>query len=517
MKRTAIALALLAVAAAAFPPAADQSLTLQECILAALKNNLNLAAEFLGPEIAASAVGQARSTFLPQLTFTTGAQKSNQASFSWLDAAGQVTTDIADYQGTLTQRLPTGATLSANLYSYKNETNQSFQLINPRYGSSLSFDFRQPLLRDAGFTMARRDILIAKNNLEMSEGQFKQALLDTIFDVETAYWNLVYSRENLNVQREALRLARDLLAKNTKELEAGVIPPIDILNAKAEVAAREADILQAEAQVKNDQDTLRTRLNLPRDKGETSPALIPADLPATDPIPVNIEDARTKALANRPDLAVSQADMKTRDLNLRYARNQTLPNLSFRATFQSPGVSGTLIQYLDNDPLSGIVIGSVPGGSSAAFKDTFRFKYENWSVRLTLDLPLENILSRARIAQARGESQQAALRLRDLEARAMLEVEIAVRAVETDFLRAKAYRAARELAEEKLAAEVKKLEAGLSTNYTVLQQQRDFALAKTNETRARIDYNLSLARLQRAMGTTLESKNIHMSDLPDRS
>ncbi|MFO7733391.1 MAG: TolC family protein [Candidatus Aminicenantes bacterium] len=295
------------------------------------------------------------------------------------------------------------------------------------------------------------------------------------------------------------------MSKNEKELEAGVIPPIDLLSARAEVARREADILQAQAQVKNSQDTLGTLLNLPREKGVPPPALVPSDEPQVEPFTLDLEEAQARALAHRPDLAASQVDIKTKALNLSYARNQTLPNLSLRANYWSPGVSGTQILYQDNDPLTGVIVGTLPGGPSLAFKDAFRFKYENWFVGATLELPLESVLSRARVTQARLESEQAALQLRDLEARALLEVEIALRAVETDYQRIQAYRLARELAEETLAAEVKKLEAGLSTNYTVLQHQRDLALARTNETRARIDYNLSLARLQRAMGTTLDA------------
>jgi outer membrane protein TolC len=204
--------------------------------------------------------------------------------------------------------------------------------------------------------------------------------------------------------------------------------------------------------------------------------------------------------------------LRTRSLELTYARNQTLPNLSFRASYWSPGVSGTQILYQDDDPLTGVIVGTIPSGPNLAFKDAFKFRYKNWFVGLTLDLPLEGVVSRARVAQARIESDQAALRHRDLEAQALLEVEIAVRAVETDYLRVQAYRLARELAEEKLEAEEKKLEAGLSTNYTVLQQQRDLALARTNETRARVDYNLSLARLERAMGTSLDSRGVRLSN-----
>lgn len=506
----ALALGAAPAAAQAPPPAAERAVSLQDCIELALKNNLDLAAEVLGPEAAAAAVGRARETFLPKLAFTFGTQTTNQASFSFLDAADQVTSDLGDYQGSLEQLLPTGATLSATLYSYRSETNRSFQTINPRYGSTLSFDFAQPLLRGFGPRMARREIIVASNNREVSENQLRQALMDTVYDVEEAYWNLVYSRENLKVGEESLKLARDLLAKNEKELEVGVIPPIDILSARAEVASREADILQARAQVKNDQDTLRTLLNLTGDRDGPAPVLVPSEAPRTEAFPLDLEEARTAALVRRPDLASSQVTLRARAFDLTYARNQTLPNLSFRASYWSPGVSGTQILYQDDDPLTGVVVGTIPGGPNLAFQDAFKFRYKNWFVGLTLDLPLESVVSRARVAQARVESDQAVLRHKDLEARALLEVEIAVRAVETDYERVQAYRLARELAEEKLAAEEKKLEAGLSTNYTVLQQQRDLALARTNETQARVDYNLSLARLERAMGTSLESRGVRV-------
>ena len=512
MKRIAAALVLLGAVLAAQPGAEEKAMTLQDCILAALKNNLNLAAEILAPEVSASTAQLAGEIFFPRLSFTYGTTNSNQASFSGLDAADQVTTDFADTQATLEQRLPTGAILSANLYSYRNATNRSFQTINPRYGSTLTFDLTQPLLRDFGSRMARRQIIVARNNQEISENQLRQALILTVFNVEQAYWNLVHSRENLKVQQESLKLARDLLAKNTREVEVGTIPPIEILSARAEVASREADILQAEAQVKNNQDSLRTLINLPREKGAPAVVIIPTEMPKTEPVPLNLEEAGARALANRPELAVSQVDLRTRGLNLSYARNQTLPNLSLRASYWSPGVSGTQILYQDNDPFTGIIVGSIPGGPAMAFKDAFHFSYKNWFAGLTLDLPLGNLVSRAQVTQARLESEQAGLKLRDLEQQILLEVETAVRAVETDYKRAQAYQVARELAEEKLAAEEKKLRAGMSTNYTVLQQQRDLALARTNEIKARVDYSLSLARMEKTLGTTLQSKNINLAD-----
>jgi outer membrane protein TolC len=516
MKRTVLALLLLAAGLAAQTQAPEASMSLQDCILAAVKNNLNLSAEIIGPDVAAAAARRAGEVFFPKLSFNIGQQKSNTASYSGLEGTAQMTTDFSDYQGILRQFLPTGATFTGFLYSYKNSSNQGYQTINPRFGATLSFNFTQPLLRDFGFRMSRRQIIIARNGQEVSEQRLRQALVDMVYDIEQAYWNLVYSRENLKVQQESLKLARDLLAKNTRELEVGTIPPIELLSARAEVASREADILQAEAQVKNDQDTLRTLLNLPREKGAPGTAILPTETPQAEPVSLSFEEARTRALTHRPDLATSQADLRTSRLNLTYARNQTLPNLSFEASYWSPGISGTQILYQDDNPLTGVIVGTVPGGRNLAFKDAFKFKYENWFVGLTFDLPLESVVSRAQATQARLETEQAALRLRNLEEQAVLRVEIAVRAVETNYKRTQAYRVARELAEQRLAAEEKKLAAGMSTNYTVLQQQRDLALARTNEIQARVDYSVSLAALEKEMGTTLESKNINFADMPGR-
>jgi outer membrane protein TolC len=134
-------------------------------------------------------------------------------------------------------------------------------------------------------------------------------------------------------------------------------------------------------------------------------------------------------------------------------------------------------------------------------------------VRLTLDLPLNNLISRASLAQARVDLQQATLQLKQQEQNIYLEIKRAVRAVETNYQRVEAYKVARELREQQLAAEEEKLKVGLTTPYFVLQYQRDLATAQTTELQAIIDYNLSLANLSRAMGISLEEKNISMVDV----
>jgi outer membrane protein TolC len=225
-----------------------------------------------------------------------------------------------------------------------------------------------------------------------------------------------------------------------------------------------------------------------------------------------LDEALVTAMENRPELRASRIGLKNQELNLTYARNQLLPGLNLTASYWSPGVSGEQIIYLNNNPLTGVIIGRIPGGSSAAMKDAFNFKYQNWSVGLTLTLPLNNFLSRAMYAQAKLNMEQSLLNLKSQEQQIFLEIKNAVRAVETNYKRVQAYRVARELADQKLAAEEEKLKVGLSTNYMVLQYQRDLSTARSTELRAIVDYNLSAAALDRALGLSLKNKDMKVSD-----
>ena len=158
-------------------------------------------------------------------------------------------------------------------------------------------------IKDFGFNTARKEIIVANNNRDISESQFKDILLQTIYNVEEAYWHLVYRIENLKVMQQSLTLARDLLAKNTKEAEVGTLAPIEIVSAQAEVASREADILQAEMLVHNGVDTLRTVINLAAEGAAANTRIVPLDATSYEKTEVSLDEALAQAINNRPDLS----------------------------------------------------------------------------------------------------------------------------------------------------------------------------------------------------------------------
>lgn len=489
------------------------SLSLEECILKTVKNNLGLAVEVLTPEIADVSISLAGEKFMPALSLNYNKQDTSSASYSFLDASETVATLQNDYSLLLSQFIPTGGNLSVSLYSYMTDTNRRATTINPRYGSTLRLNFSQPLLKDFGFKMNRRDIIIARNNRDISEKNFSRLLEDTIYSAESAYWNLVYSMENLKVRRQSLKLARELLEKNRAEIEAGTLPPIEILTAESDVAIREADILEAEAMVKNNEDFLKTIINLPAEvENAESVRVVLTDSPSVIREDFNLEGVLAVAMQRRPDLQAARIDVRNKELNLSYARNQLLPDLRVQASYWSPGISGDQILYEDGNALTGKIIGKIPGRNSDALKDAFNLKYKNWSVGVILSFPLNNLLSRALYAQAKLNLEQTSLRLKNQEQQIFLEIRTAVRSAQTNYQRVEAYKAARELAQKKLEAEEEKFKVGLSTNYFILQYQRDLANAQIMELKAVVDYNISLAHLNRVQGIGLEKRNISRMD-----
>ena len=514
---------LLAIALALAGPGFGQetkdqtmSISLDECIVKALKDNLGVAIQVLGPQISAESVNQAQEKYIPSLSLSVQSRKSENAAYSYLDTPGDSSINRTQNYNFMTanQTLPTGGTLRLDFTGYRTTTNQRGRTIDPRFGTTLAFNLSQPLLRNFGFKVARREIQVASNNLGVSEESLKRTLQETVYSVESAYWNLVYSIENLEVRRQSLALAKDLLDKNQRSVEVGTLAPMEVLSARAEVATREADLIQAETQIQSNEDALKLLLNISGDEDMGIGSIVPKDKPTYVAREVVLEEAIATAIQNRPDLEISRIGLETEKINLSYARNQVLPDLNLSASYSAPGIDGTRLIYNLPNPLdpNAQVIDTIPGGIGGALKQSFKFIYPNWNIGLTLSLPLSNFFGRASLAQARLNMRQAMLEIENQKEQVYVEIKNAVRAVQANYKRILAYTTARQLAEQKLAAEEEKRRVGMSTNYMVLSYQRDLANARISELNSIISYNVSIAALERSMGTNLKSKNINLSD-----
>lgn len=478
-------------------------LTLDECIQLALKNNLSLIVEKYGPEIAEASVYRAQETFLPRLDLNYGNQRQESPPYWWIQGETTVVTKYQDYGFTLTQQIPTGGSLSLSLASYRSDTTQAFQLINPRYGSTLRLDITQPLLRNFGPRMSRREIILAEKSLAAAEKQYENAVVETVYLVQEAYWNLVYAIENLQVKQYSLQLARDLLRKNQKEVEVGKLAAIELLNAEAEVASREAEIIQAEGVAARAEQVLRNIINLDSQPEKSRLKIVPVDKPKFQPREVSLDQAVKAALELRPDVEQLRKTIEAKQFSVAVAKNQLLPSVDLQFSYWSPGISGDRLLYLNDNPFLGIVVGREKGSALDSLRDALKLIYQNWYIGLNFSFPLNSLTTRAGYAVAKLELEQTVARLKSLEQQVRLEVSDTVREIETSAKRVEALRVARERAEKRLAAEEKKMAVGLTTNYFVLQYQTEVANARSQELQALISYNLSLAKLDKITGKTL--------------
>ncbi|MBX3237501.1 MAG: TolC family protein [Nitrospiraceae bacterium] len=390
----------------------------------------------------------------------------------------------------VTQNLYSGANVDLNYSPQRTFVGgQNTFLFNPAWTGGLALTVTQPLLRNFGTDINKTFIYIAQNNATVEQHVFLDRVLNVIATVEQTFWELVFSNENLKVAQAALKAAEELLASNRAKAKAGVMSIVDVLQAEAAVASRVEQILVAEKSIRDQEDQLRRLLNPAEEELRQDLRLIPTDPPVTALEPLSLQEAIDIAMERRPEILQAGKNVETSDLNVKFAKNQLLPTLSFQGTM---GLSGLGSDYGD------------------ATKRNFGGDFYNYGAGLVLSYPLGNRSAYSTYNKRQLESRNAQASLISVRQQVIVGVREAVRRVQTDFKRIETTRSARIMAEKQLQAEQERLKVGLSTTRFVLDFQRDLATAQGNELRAIVDYNKSLSNLARNKATTLERYNLRL-------
>jgi outer membrane protein len=522
MRRKTIRAALAAVIIAPLlwggpaqaPKPTTRPLSLADCIRKAFEANLDLAIETLNPEMDSASVAEAREKFLPEFGLSSNYLDQDIPS-SWGLEGPTIKTQMDYYQFGVTQRTPLGTELDLGLSTRKTDTSRAYPIVNPAYYSEFRLNLTQPLLRDFGFKANRYASTKARRQLDVSEAALKTILIQTVYGVEEAYWNLYYARESLRVLELSLAQSRETLKRNEEAARIGTKSAVEVLSAETEVAGYEDRVLSARLQAEKTQDRLKSLLNMPVAGAEAAVApeealitLVLADKPEAEKRVVTLEDALATAVAERPELARTNAMIANAATDVGYYKNQLLPRLDLNLSLWSPGQSGVKYIYLDDNPLTGIVIDTINGSRGESFRDMFKMAYSNIQLAATLSVPLSNFVSRAGLARARLAQDQA--RLQFEKERRTIEVEVAeaVKDLEASATRITTSARYRELMEKRVQAETQRYDLGLVGSEWLFTYQRNLAQAKADEIRAVIDYKIALAALDRAMGTTLRAKGL---------
>ena len=468
-------------------------LTADEAVRLAAENNLGIQIVRYDPQIEDLNVAQARAGWTP--TFNTSLQQNSAQSPANSFLSGAQTSLNNDQFSTTSdvqQLLPWGGTYSVGWDTARSTTNNFFTNFNPQLRSSLSLNYTQPLLRGFSIDTVRQQLQISQKNREIADVALRQALATTSRTVRNTYWDLAFAIASLQVQRQSLDLAQESLRNTRARIEIGTTPPIDVVQAEAEVAQRQEAVILAEAQIAAAEDTLRSLIFEPSMPDFWNVRIEPTDLPPFEPTVVNVDAAVRNALDRRTDLDQSRKSLEANDVNIRFLRNQTLPDVSARLDYGLSGLGGTQFVRAPSGSLTpGEIIGETRRSFGSVLNDLVTNDFPTWTASLNISYPLGTSQQEANLARTRLQQSRTQTQIRNQELLVATEVRQVARQVLTNQQRVQTTRVSRELAERSLDAEQRKFTAGTSTNFFVFQAQRDLAVARNNELRAILDYNRS--------------------------
>jgi outer membrane protein TolC len=363
------------------------------------------------------------------------------------------------------------------------------------------FDYTQPLLRNRAIDSSRQQLLVSRKNREISDVQFRQTVVTTTRNVKNAYWDLAYARASLAVNQQSLELARQSLRNTRSRVEIGTMAPIDIVEADAEVANREEAVIVAEAAIGQAEDRLKSLVLDPATPDYWNIRLELININPYQTQAIDVDSAVRAALDKRTDLQQARKTLESSDINIKYARNQILPDVNLQVNYGLTGLGGT--EFVRGPGFPGPVVNELNRGFGSVLGDLFTNDFPNWTVSLTVGYPIGVANEEANLARSRLQYSQSQVQLKNIELQVVTQVRDAARQVNSNAKRIDTTRASRQLNERRLEAEEKKFAAGTSTSFFVFQAQRDLAEARNNELRALLDYNKSLVDFETVQESSL--------------
>ena len=515
----------------------QRPLTLREALTMALENNKDIEVARQNVKIAEFDLLGARGAYDPKLSSSTYFERIETPISSFLSGGSDGATTSSDFTGTarLEGQAPKfGGNYRLDFSSIRLTTNNQFVPLSPQYPTALTFTYAQPLLRGLRFDNNRRQIEIAKKNLSLTDAQFRQRAIETITGVQRAYWDLVFALRNLQVQRDAVRDSRSQLEHNKRLVAEGALAPIDVVAAEAQVAGFEQSLFSSLEEVTRAENNLKNLIAVNRQSDLWSLSVVPTDSVELAPPEVTLPEALKAAIDNRPELQQSAVVGEINQLDQKYFREQTKPAVDLVGSYGLVGLAGvqgpagnpfvtTANQELRDRVNALLAQAGLPlltpqppqalspfllGGYDQSLQNLLSNRFNNFRVGVQINLPLRNRTAEAQLGRSLVEGQRIATQREQLEQTIQVDVRNALQVLRSSQARLRAAVVAREASEQQYQSEQRKLDAGQSTVFLVLERQTALTTARGNELRAQTDLNKAVAELQRATGNALTINSI---------
>jgi outer membrane protein len=493
------------------------TLSLNESIRLALLNNNDIEVSRHDVRYAETQLRSLEGVYDPIFLYSPTFDKRitpQQTSIGGATSAGTTSSTVATLAPSITKSFSTGGgTYQLTFSNSKSVTNSTNSLFNPVYGSNLSLSFTQPLMRDRAIDSNRHSIRVQKVRVEQSDADFRRKTIEVIAQVQSAYWDLVFAMRDQQVQLDNVNLSRENLRQIEAQISAGAKAPLDRSEVLTELANRESALLSATQTVSIAENALKQLILRDPTAPQWSAQITPTDTPVVDTNPVNLNDAIDEARKNRPELQRLNMERRINDLDTKFFKNQTLPQIDLQTTLATTGLAGTPTPCQRFDPVTGLCseaarAPNLIGGYTQDIRNLLGFSTRNVSIGVSIQIPFRNTTAKANLAGARIQREQLEASVRSTEQVVEVDVRNAAQNVESSRLQVLTAREARRNAEIQLEGEQRLYSVGRSTTYLLIQRQNALANARDQEVRAETGYSKAVSNLQRATSTTLHANNV---------
>lgn len=473
----------------------------------ALGRNLDLQVGRYNVAVADSTVAGASGFLDPKFSLGVNGDYTESPAATQLDGADVNISRNTSFSMGLANTMPTGGSLNLDFSTRRTETNSQFYFLNPSWYSRLSANLTQPLLKNFGTLVTRSGIKMARNSRGQSVEQLRLQIIGVLQQVDQAYWDYTAAQVAADVKQHSLELAEQLLTETKERIRVGTSAPIDQIQSEASVAARRQDVILAENARANAEDALKKVLGFESEE-EWALKILTTESYDFRAVEVDLKESIDEALAGRSELHRQNLELELSKLQVKLARNATLPQLDLRATYGFGGLGGTLAM---EDPQTGEIY-RAKGGFDDSFDQIVKLDYPQWTLGLNLTMPLGNTGAKADLAKRRFEKERGEAQLAGLRQSVTHEVRLAVRGLRDGAASVNAAVASRTAAERNAEAEKTKFENGLSTNFQVLSIQDDLATARLSEIQSRLSYRRAFMAYLVATGKLLKEFDITIAD-----
>ncbi len=486
-------------------------LTEADVVRLVLESNLDVVVDRYDPRLAAYDIERAYTIFDPkvQLNFAIGRSTLPQPS-NFVTGVFFLQDLAHDVNVSYSQLFQTGTQFRIDFFNARQSNNNERNVLNPVLSASLRATMTQPLLRNFGLLPNTRLIRIYRNNRNISENLFAQRVIEMINQSQNLYWDLVFAREDIKVKQRSLDLATKTNEDNKRQVEIGTLAPIEVVKSESEIANRREELIVAQYTLQQMEDSMKKVLTSLGDPAEVAGRIEAVDstLPPTALKDFDLPQAVSYALEARPEIKQARKQIENGEIDVQYFRNQLLPRADLQLSYGTSGLAGPLRIFAPD--------GTVITGPSTGYQDIlhqiFGRDFPGYSAQITVEIPIKNRSGQADYARASLAKRQFERFLKALEQRIALEVRNTYTQLEMNRARIEATQKARELAEKNLDAEQKKFKLGSVPIRFVLEEQRNLAIAQSNEVRSLVDFTKAKNDLDKAMGKTLEVHNIRVED-----